>query len=420
MRSRRYGTADRGSFSLLRFHLRADLGGLVLAALLIGAPWTAACQEVVLPSRPRPVETWDPSPPSFEDPGATLPQAPEGREIPPLLSRPAAPSRVFGAVPVTGPQAPEEPPPVEGDVQWETLFERTVYPVVLSTSRLVTIQQETVTFRDGPGLDFPEIGVLHAGDRACLADTDDGWYRLRMTSGQRGWVPMTHAAPVFQKPAAIVADKVNLRSEPGLAGQVLGSLYQGAIVLVGSTTQEWVEVRTPNLERAYVSGPFVREIPPGKSPLRPVVPVPAETPLLVSLTKLVDQASAEASYLLAVGGNEWVKGGKVGLMHFSHAGSRSTLEEVSAPSKFEDGVFFQKTIPRRDCEEALGPGFQLPNGTDFVTVAYLRGEKQGLIWTFEFSFSSSQPEGEFAIVCQEGDLAGRYAVLSPNGENESE
>jgi SH3-like domain-containing protein len=50
--------------------------------------------------------------------------------------------------------------------------------------------QQAVNVRQGPGRDFPVVGVLQPGDRVPVlgADDDNSWYNIRLEDGTEGWI----------------------------------------------------------------------------------------------------------------------------------------------------------------------------------------------------------------------------------------
>jgi hypothetical protein len=242
-------------------------------------------------------------------------------------------------------------------------------------------------------------------------DTDDDWYLILDSAGTEGWVSSQYASPVNQAASIVVAERVSLRDAPGIESRVLGSLYRGAIVAADEPTGDWVEIRTPNLDKAYVSKDFVRQLPPEYSPNLPLVEAPTNTATLTSFATLVDEATSGTQYILAVGGDEWVKGGKIGLIHFSRKNPSLMMDPEWHPPHFGVGVFFEKTIMRRDFPSAFSTESRFPEGTESVAVAYLRGKKKDAIWVFGFSFVGHAPDDRFALVCQEGPHVGKYLLL---------
>ena len=386
------------------------LAWMALPLMNLGKGGVADAQdELIFPSKPKPVEGWRIPGRPAEDGGAILPQTPRVEEISPLSPLENTPQKLFGEAPKSEVLPPEEPPPVDASVPWEDLLAMTLRPVVLPTSRYLSIGGEGVSLREGPGLDFPRVGTLYTGDVVSHLDTDDDWYLIVDSAGTEGWVSSRYASFVNQAASIVVAERVTLRDAPSIESRVLGSLYRGAIVTADNPVGDWVEIRTPNLEKAYVSKDFVRQLPPQYSPNLPLVE--ATTATVTSFASVVHEATAGTQYILAVGGDEWVKGGKIGLLHFSLQAPALLTDPERHPPHFVDGVFFEKTVLKRDFASAFSEKSRFPEGTESIAVAYLRGKKKDGIWVFGFTFAGHSPEGRFALVCQEGLRTGDYQIL---------
>jgi SH3-like domain-containing protein len=393
--------------------IRAGLVKTILSFWVLAAALCSSGQ--IAPTDPpvvRPAPEWLPPPRPADAPGSTLPQDPATREIEPLEVRqdpspaPPAPLTSKGSLP-----PPEEPPSSQIEVDWEAIFSRTMRPVVLPTQEYVAIQGNGTALREGPGIDFPVVGTVAEAEVVPLRDSDDDWHRVELAGGGQGWVYSGFTSPVAQTPAVLIGEKVNLRQSPNPESAVLDTLYQGSVVLSGFEAEGWTEVRTPSVGSAFVTSFFVKQLPAGY-PINPALaPYPLEPPVVASLANLSEDASGTSSYMLAVWGNEWVKGGKVGLVYFSNIDPSSSLGGAHAKPAFLEGVFFQATVLREDWRKAFAAPVTFPPNAHATTVGYLRGTKKDLVWTFEFTFQGLDPEGRFALVCQEGAHTGTYLLL---------
>lgn len=364
------------------------------------------------PAEPKPVERWRPPQPPAGAPRVVVPDAPPAQEVEPLSGRPVLEVPAPQDPNARLRQIPEEPPiEEEGAVVWEDLLRLTLRPALLPIQNRLSVIRDGVILREGPGLDFPSLGTLLRGDSLRRLDTDDGWSRVVIASGTEGWVYAELTQPIEETPAIIAGDRVNLRSEPSTDGLILGSLYQGALVVASERNGEWIRIRTPNLEEAYVAGPYIRLLPPQFPPNPPLRAFVSQSDRPVASLAVVDETTAETAYLLAVWGDEWVKGGKVGLLYLL-SGERNPLESIGATNAvFTEGPYFEATVRQNDFDPSFGAKVELPPDTVAVTAAYLRGKKKDRIWLFEFALDSSQSGGRFALVCQEGPQTGAYLLL---------
>ena len=61
--------------------------------------------------------------------------------------------------------------------------------VFLERVRMGIVLKDQVVMREGTGADLAERGTLHAGLRVQVVEESAGWFRVRLSTGNEGWVP---------------------------------------------------------------------------------------------------------------------------------------------------------------------------------------------------------------------------------------
>ncbi|MCA9429870.1 MAG: SH3 domain-containing protein [Candidatus Omnitrophica bacterium] len=397
---------------------------LLFLVLMILSVWREApCQDRVAPTQPRPVQNWKVPPRPEDRQGSVIPDNPEAREIQPLAPPPRIEGPVFGNRPIEPlPEPPvdavEKPPANTADIvevpanaPLRDLFKDSLHPIVLSPERYLSVNGQGVALREGPGIDFRKVATLYQGDLVEWKDTDDDWHRVVISSGTDGWLASNLTEIVPQRIAIVTGERVNLRDAPTEQARILGSLFQGAVVIASETFGEWTQIRTPNLRNVYIASEYLEQLQEGQVPPFPFRKHPGVTSKVASLAELGSSATGEVEYLLAVQPGDWVKGGKVGLLYFSDYALPFLGAEPAPEPHFVSGTFFDKLLFKNQFKDGL-PGFEAPEVTsESILVAYLRGQKENQVWTFPFKFARENSQGWFAICCQEGEFAGSYLPI---------
>ncbi|MEH0022355.1 MAG: TIGR04211 family SH3 domain-containing protein [Desulfobacter sp.] len=74
-----------------------------------------------------------------------------------------------------------------------------------------------LTFREGPGTNFPVIQTLRSNTPITILEEQDGFYKVTLTSGDQGWVDKQFV--VFETPKAHMIEKLN-REKADLENQL--------------------------------------------------------------------------------------------------------------------------------------------------------------------------------------------------------
>ncbi|MGB3555095.1 MAG: SH3 domain-containing protein [Jannaschia sp.] len=131
-----------------------------------------------------------------------------------------------------------------------TILTLCLAPLAAAAQDLYVAQTEEgyLNLRDGPGTRFDILRRLSPGDRVAIRETVGLWARVRLTSGQEGWVSQRY----LEKGAPTVGARVvartgegylNLRGGPGTTHPVLRRMYPGDRLDVIGQRGKWLLVR---------------------------------------------------------------------------------------------------------------------------------------------------------------------------------
>lgn len=108
-----------------------------------------------------------------------------------------------------------------------------------------------LNIRSGPGVDFPVVGTLYAGQVVEGSEDAAGWIAL----AENEWVSATYLArvdigaaspaetPALPTQLRVVATALNVRSGPGLDYPVVGTLVENGVYPVSGETQNgWIQL----------------------------------------------------------------------------------------------------------------------------------------------------------------------------------
>ncbi len=121
-----------------------------------------------------------------------------------------------------------------------------------------------LSLRDGPGTRYDVLRRLSPGDRVDVEETLGRWYRIRLPSGERGWVSgdfleqraqATPKGPLFVDRTS--DGYLNLRAGPGTNHAVLRRIYPGDRLVPMATRGNWIAVRHATGAEGWVHRDYV-------------------------------------------------------------------------------------------------------------------------------------------------------------------
>lgn len=131
------------------------------------------------------------------------------------------------------------------------------------------VKANSLNFRQQPDFNGKIIGSLDNGQSITILDSNDVWYKVKISSGAIGWVSMDYVdATIFDDSSQdygvgpigvgiVSGDVVNVRQQPGLDKTVLFSVDQGDAVNVYSKSGDWYEIETTDGKKGWIYGVFI-------------------------------------------------------------------------------------------------------------------------------------------------------------------
>jgi hypothetical protein len=71
-----------------------------------------------------------------------------------------------------------------------------IAPSTIGDGEQMVITEELLNVRSGPGLDYPEVYVLHSGDIVTVHGYDSDWLYITNSKDENGWIMSEYASPV--------------------------------------------------------------------------------------------------------------------------------------------------------------------------------------------------------------------------------
>lgn len=136
----------------------------------------------------------------------------------------------------------------------------------MAAKEFVTITEEDINIREGPGLEFEVVGKGDEGDTYSLLKEEGDWFQIELNSGKKGWVANWLVSKLSGKKSdsnsaktltgTISADSLKVRSGPGKKFDSIGSLKKGDWVTILAEENGWMKISFLN-QTAWVSKEYV-------------------------------------------------------------------------------------------------------------------------------------------------------------------
>lgn len=126
-----------------------------------------------------------------------------------------------------------------------------ISPIIPEASDTVTINQDQVNIRQGPGLSYPIVKRVNKNDSFSVIKEEGDWIQINLTGGEKGWVAnwlvsKNTGNSVSQEgsDATVNTNDLRVRKGPGTNFQVIGYLNKGENVKVLETNENWIKIST--------------------------------------------------------------------------------------------------------------------------------------------------------------------------------
>ena len=144
--------------------------------------------------------------------------------------------------------------------------------------------------RSGAGTGYRVITQLNPGDEVARLDSQTDWIRVRLSTGETGWIHQLLITPPAPLPATIrILKSGNLRAGPGTNFNIIAKLNPDDIVTEIRSEGEWFLVRTADQREGYIHQ--ILTAVPADTDFKPVSdPIPVSSSLYTELANQIDQA----------------------------------------------------------------------------------------------------------------------------------
>ncbi|MGG4265209.1 SH3 domain-containing protein [Peribacillus simplex] len=131
----------------------------------------------------------------------------------------------------------------------------------------IIVTSKVVNVREGAGLSFPIVKKLAKGESYPILKEDGDWIEIQMGIGKTGWVANWLVERTSDSDINLVKKKsgqgvisgssVHVRTGPGTTFQTVGSLNKGTAVDIIEKNENWIKVKTSNLE-GWISSDYLK------------------------------------------------------------------------------------------------------------------------------------------------------------------
>ncbi|WP_375089675.1 SH3 domain-containing protein [Peribacillus sp. RS7] len=131
----------------------------------------------------------------------------------------------------------------------------------------IIVTSKVVNVREGAGLSFPIVKKLAKGESYPILKEDGDWIEIRIGVGKTGWVANwlverksesdTNQVKKQSGQGMISGSSVRVRTGPGTTFQTVGSLSKGTAVDIIEKNENWIKVKTADIE-GWVSSDYLK------------------------------------------------------------------------------------------------------------------------------------------------------------------
>ncbi|MFG6494476.1 SH3 domain-containing protein [Fictibacillus sp. UD] len=169
-------------------------------------------------------------------------------------------------------------------------------PKPVNTGKSGTVTATYLNFRTSGNLNAPIIGSLKNGTTVRIISESGSWMSIQTSDGKKGWVSSQYisinsgSSPVVSSPkpkppaappasvlkkVVVMADGVNIRQGPSTSYLIVGKVNQGDEFAYIQSKNDWVQLKLPNGNSAWVAGWLVAVQQTSSSPNQNPVPKPS-------------------------------------------------------------------------------------------------------------------------------------------------
>lgn len=122
------------------------------------------------------------------------------------------------------------------------------------------IKDNVVNVRQGPGTSYGVVTQVKAGQVFTVLEQQGNWLKVRLHTGQEGWIredllevrEVTGAGTAVKK-VTVTGNLVNLRKGPGTNYAQVGQVKAGAVLSVLEEKNDWLRVEAAGIGQAWIA-----------------------------------------------------------------------------------------------------------------------------------------------------------------------
>jgi len=195
------------------------------------------------------------------------------------------------------------------------------YSLAANNDKII-ITGDVVNVREAPSTSNAVLTQVRRGDTLTVISHENGWYKIKLSTGQVGYIADWLATPSdsnsVSKTAIVQVDHLNIRSADSATSQVLGQLNTNDEIQVINQTGDWTEIVYKETT-AWVSSQYIeineKKVEPTKREENVTPPVGQSITILNNGTnirkkpttkaKVIAQANANHTYEVISQLNDW-------------------------------------------------------------------------------------------------------------------
>lgn len=116
---------------------------------------------------------------------------------------------------------------------------------VKAANESITINDDSVNIREGPGLSYPLVAHAKKGNVYQVVSEKNGWCKIQLSNSEIGWVAswlIFKNGTSSSNSATANTDQIRIRTGPGTDFQTIGYLNKGQNVMILDQNENWTKV----------------------------------------------------------------------------------------------------------------------------------------------------------------------------------
>jgi SH3-like domain-containing protein len=131
-----------------------------------------------------------------------------------------------------------------------------IFPSLSLGARAVSVKNDGVNIRSGPGTDFPVTMEVFKGYPLKVLETKGDWLKVTDFDNDSGWI----YAPLVIPGSTVIANgkgDINMRSQPKSNSSKVATVARGVVMKRVSTKDDWVQVRHSQGTKGWIYAPLL-------------------------------------------------------------------------------------------------------------------------------------------------------------------